>query len=264
MNERQLSKSLRHKTSQQIASGLAYLHSLDICHGDLTHSNVLFELEDIQSLSKNQIYEHLGHITTASLKLLDGSYSPHAPKRVVQAVDFSSICLNSLGDIRITDFGQSFFAKTPPDGLGTPPSFLAPEMCFGFPPSEKSDIWALACLIFEIENSVKLFPMVFNNVFIMIGTIVDVLGPLLKRWEHLWVYRDQTEYEPVLWWYDESHQPRRSLASLVSEHNPQLSSSQKEMFLKFLRGMLTYEPTQRLSAKDITRHPWFSEFSRSE
>ncbi|KAL5316343.1 hypothetical protein ACEPPN_015388 [Leptodophora sp. 'Broadleaf-Isolate-01'] len=70
MSERQLPKSLRHKASQQITSGLAYLHSLEICHGgtllflviaslplkrsllDLTHSNVLFELQDIQSWSK--------------------------------------------------------------------------------------------------------------------------------------------------------------------------------------------------------------------
>lgn len=228
---------------------------------DLTHSNVLFELKDIQSWSKIQIYEHLGPARTASLKLLDGSYSPHAPKRVVQAVNFSSIGINSLGNIRITDFGQSFFAKNPPDGLGTPPSFFAPEMCFGFPPSEKSDIWALACLTFEIQNSMRLFPIVFDNVYIMIGTIVNVLGSLPKRWEHLCIYRDQTEFEHVSWWYNESFQPSRPLASLVSEHNPHLLPSQQETFLNFLRGMLAYEPTQRLSAKDIIRHPWFSEHS---
>ncbi|KAH9223037.1 kinase-like domain-containing protein [Leptodontidium sp. 2 PMI_412] len=153
MSDRQLPKSLRHKASQQIASGLAYLHSLEICYGDLTYSNVLFELQDIQSWSKIQIYEHLGPARTASLKLLDGSYSSHTPKKVVQAVKFSNIGLDLLGNIRITDFSQSFFAKDPPDGLGTPPSFFAPEMCFGIPPSKSSDIWALACLIFEIQSS---------------------------------------------------------------------------------------------------------------
>ncbi|KAK0111103.1 hypothetical protein ONS95_001480 [Cadophora gregata] len=64
-SERQLPISLRHKASQQVASGLAYLHSLNICHGDLTHSNVLFELRDIQSWSTTQIYEHLGPPRTA-------------------------------------------------------------------------------------------------------------------------------------------------------------------------------------------------------
>ncbi|KAH6724779.1 kinase domain-containing protein, partial [Leptodontidium sp. MPI-SDFR-AT-0119] len=140
MSDRQLPKSLRHKASQQIASGLAYLHSLEICHGDLTYANVLFELQDIQSWSKIQIYEHLGPARTASLKLLDGSYSPHAPKKVVQAVKFSNIGLDLLGNIRITDFSQSFFTKDPPDGLGTPPSFFAAEMYFGIPPSKSSDI----------------------------------------------------------------------------------------------------------------------------
>ena len=33
MSQRQLPESLRHEASQQIANGLAYLHSLDICHG---------------------------------------------------------------------------------------------------------------------------------------------------------------------------------------------------------------------------------------
>jgi serine/threonine-protein kinase SRPK3 len=152
---------------------------------DLTLSNVLFELKDIQSWSKIQVYEHLGPPWTASLKLLNGSYSPHAPKRVVQAVDFSSIGLNSLGNIRITDFGQSFFAKNPPRGLGTPPQFLAPEMSFGFHPSEKSDIWALACVTFEIQNSMMLFPMFFDTVYVTLGTILNVLGPFPKEWEHL-------------------------------------------------------------------------------
>lgn len=119
----------------------------------------------------------MGPTKTASLKLLNGSYSPHAPKKVVQAVNFSNISLDLLGNIRITDFGQSFFAKDPPDGLGTPLSFFAPEMCFGIPPSKSSDIWALACLIFEIQSSVRLFPIVFDNAYIMLGTIVDVLGP---------------------------------------------------------------------------------------
>jgi serine/threonine-protein kinase SRPK3 len=114
---------------------------------NFTYSNVLFELQDIQSWSKDQIYEHLGPARTASLKLLDGSYSLHGPKNVVQAVNFSNIGLNLLGNIRIIDFGQSFFAKSPPDGLGTPHHFLAPEICFGFPPSKSSDIWVFACLM---------------------------------------------------------------------------------------------------------------------
>ncbi|TAQ91209.1 hypothetical protein B7494_g391 [Chlorociboria aeruginascens] len=261
MSGRQLPKSLRQKACQQIASGLAYLHSLEICHGDLTYSNVLFELQDIQSWSKIQIYEHLGPVKTAPLKLLDGSYSPHAPKRVVQAVNFSNIGPKSLGNIRIIDFGQSFFAKNPPDDLGTSPSFFAPEICFGFPPSKNSDIWALACLIFEIQSSRMLFPMVFDNVYIMLGTIAGVLGPFPATWEHAFTCRDQTEYDPVLWWYDESFQPSRPLASLVNKHSPHLLPSQQETFLKLLQGVLAYEPTQRLSAKDITSYPWFSECS---
>ena len=276
ISQRQLPKSLRHKASQEIANGLAYLHSLEICHGgtflsfvvaslslkqlllDLTHSNVLFELQDIQSWSTIQIYEHLGPARTASLKLLDGSYSPHAPKKVVQAVNFSNIGLNLLGNIRITDFGQSFFAENPPNDLGTPPSFFAPEMCYGFPPSKNSDIWALACLIFEIQSSVRLFPMVFDNEYIMLGTIVDVLGPFPAKWEHSFT---GTEYEPVFWWYDKSFQPSRPLASLVHDHCPYLLPSQQETFLKLLQGMLAYEPTQRLSAKEITRNAWFLEHS---
>jgi serine/threonine protein kinase len=225
---------------------------------DLTHSNVLFELDEIQSWSEGQIYERLGPLRTASLKLLDGSYSPHAPKNVVQAVNFSNIDLNSLGKIRLADFGQSFFAENPPDALGTPPSFFAPEICFGFPPSKSSDIWALACLLFEIQCSVMLFPMVFDNAYTMLGTIVDVLGPFPAKWEPLFAW---TEYKPVSWWYDKSFQPSRPLASLVSDHCPHLLVSQQETLLKLLQGMLAYEPTQRLSVKDIISYPWFSEDS---
>jgi len=224
---------------------------------DLTHSNVLFELQDIQSWSKSQIYENLGAARTSSLRLLNGSYSPHAPKKVVKPANFSNVGLELLGNIRITDFGQSFFAKTPPDSLGTPLSFFAPEMCFGLRPSKSSDMWALACLIFEIQSSARLFPIVFDNVYIMIGTIVDVLGPFPVEWKQSFTW---TEWDPIVWWYDKTFQPNRPLASLVKGTCAQLLPSQQDTFLNLLQGMLIYEPTQRLSAKDITRHPWFSEY----
>lgn len=217
---------------------------------DLTPSNVLFELRDIQSWSTIQIYERLGFPKTSSLKLLDGSYSPHAPKKVFLAANFSNIDIDLLGNIRITDFGQSFFAKNPPDGLGTPPSFFAPEVSFSLPPSEGSDIWALACLIFEIQSSVMLFPMVFDNVYVMLGTIVDVLGSFPEKWKTAFTVRER---EPVQWWYDESFRPHRPLASPVHGNCAHILPSQQETLLRLLQGMLAYEPAQRLSVEDVTR-----------
>jgi serine/threonine-protein kinase SRPK3 len=225
---------------------------------DLTQSNVLFELQDIQSWSTAQIYEHLGSPKTASVKLLDGSYSQHAPRKVVQAADFSNIGVGQLGNIRITDFGQSFFVENPPNSVGIPMSFRAPEMSFGFPPSKNSDIWALACLIFQIQSSAWLFPVIFDNTYAILGTIVDVLGPFPSEWERSF---SLIEHGTPSWWFQDSFKPGRSIASLVTDNCKHLSPTQQETFLELLRGMLAYEPIQRLSADNVARNLLFLECS---
>jgi len=86
---------------------------------------------------------------------------PSAPKYIVEPIDLSRIDVQYVTEhISIIDFGISFFASAPPaEGLGTPYGYLAPEVIFDKKSGFHSDIWALACTIFEIRAGVALFEM---------------------------------------------------------------------------------------------------------
>ncbi len=69
--------------------------------------------------------------------------------------------------LKIGDFGISKFLNTGTKAetvVGTP-SYLSPELCEGKPYNDKSDIWAMGCILYEIicqqkmfQGSVGLFP----------------------------------------------------------------------------------------------------------
>ncbi|EFY86378.1 protein kinase domain-containing protein [Metarhizium acridum CQMa 102] len=136
-----LPSSMRHQVCQQVASTMAFLHHYGVCHG-------VFELPDIQSMSPARVTQLLGPIKTENLGLQNGQCSPHAPEQVIQTPDLSGLDYSLLTRVRIIDFGQAFFANRPPPSLGVSIDFFSPELCFGYLPSTKSDIWHLACILY--------------------------------------------------------------------------------------------------------------------
>ena len=99
-------------------------------------------------------------------------------------------CSLSDGLIKIGDFGISKMLTTRGAGahtvLGTP-YYISPEMCEGKVYDEKSDIWALGCIIYEMACLQKTFegsnlPALVNK--IMKGQFDPIRGnysPLFKK-----------------------------------------------------------------------------------
>ncbi|KAI5860718.1 kinase domain-containing protein [Durotheca rogersii] len=252
-----LSGPVRHRVCQQIASGMAFLHQQGICHGDLTISNIVFELPDIRFMSPTGLCQLLGPIKAEKLRLPNGSYSPHAPKQVVQRPDLSGLDLSLLVNVRIVDFGQAFFANQPPTSLGIPIQCFPPEVCFGLPPSAGSDIWDLACVLYQVHGIAYLFPVFFPIFGILMGTIVGMLGPLPPRWKGRFMfdeygYRERGQLKNVdrkepPWWF-EDQALEESMNARLFKSAPHLSAPQREEFAQLLLEMLAYEPEKRLSA----------------
>jgi serine/threonine protein kinase len=180
---------------------------------------------------------------------------------VIESVQYSNIDEKWLtGNVRITDFGEAFFTKNPPDELlGTPVAYFAPEMLFGRPASTASDVWALGCLIFELQASRPLICTLFGRLDEALAEIVQTLGPLPKAWQHS--YYDETrttKFQPGQKdpWFD-LFGLRHPLDALVSDITPKPTADEIANFLDLLKGTLEYEPSRRLSAKQAAGHPWF-------
>ncbi|KAK0424078.1 hypothetical protein QR680_008488 [Steinernema hermaphroditum] len=101
----------------------------------------------------------------------------------------ANIFLTKYNDVKVGDFGISkiMSAETVVQGAHTvvgTPFYISPEMCEGKPYNEKSDIWALGCILYEMACLQKTFdganlPAVVNK--IMKAEYNQVKGPYSNK-----------------------------------------------------------------------------------
>ena len=91
-------------------------------------------------------------IWTFFIKITLGLADIHKMKILHRDLKSLNVFLKKDNDIRVGDLGiakllnQTFFAKT---FIGTP-YYLSPEICENKPYDNKSDVWALGCIIYEL------------------------------------------------------------------------------------------------------------------
>ncbi|RAK83692.1 kinase-like protein [Aspergillus costaricaensis CBS 115574] len=155
----------------RLIRGVAFLHSQDIVHGDLHLGNILvqFPREVIDPLSTAELYEKYGEPYSEAVVRLDGkplSLSNNIPARVFipswYGVRSNDITLGEE-KILLSDFGESFNPhETARFSSKTLPLLQPPEARFSNEPlSFPSDVWTLACTIWEIFGQRPLFEAFF-------------------------------------------------------------------------------------------------------
>ncbi|KAJ3627378.1 hypothetical protein MTP99_014758 [Tenebrio molitor] len=83
----------------------------------------------------------------------------HANKILHRDLKSANIFLNMNGVVQVGDFGISKMLNTRSQAktvVGTP-YYLSPEMCEGYDYNEKSDIWAMGCILYELTCLKKPF-----------------------------------------------------------------------------------------------------------
>ncbi|MFW9835739.1 MAG: serine/threonine-protein kinase, partial [Candidatus Thorarchaeota archaeon] len=104
----------------------------------------------------------------------------------------SNVMLDGRGRVRITDFGLARLTterQSPEDRIGTP-SYMAPEQMAGGPVTEKSDIYSLGLILFEIftgkkaytaDNRAELMKLREHAVPIEPSTIIPDIDPVVEQ-----------------------------------------------------------------------------------
>lgn len=282
-----LAPRTRYEICHQVASGVAALHERNICHGgalssqsicmtgplltilrqDLTPANVVFELPDTSSMDDEQVCALLGPVKHERLRLRNGSRSNRAPKYMVQRPTFPSLVntSNQLNTVRIVDFGEAFPVDQPRNTLGVPvgQGYFPPELCFGYQASAASDIWELACLIFQTLGTTAPFPCFFPIFEILIGTAVPILGPLPGHWRGRFDHdryghsedgkMKDADKEEVEWWWDEAMHTKSIHGRMEAKIAPQFSPEAVEFLAGLLGDVLVFEPEKRISASEVAR-----------
>lgn len=234
----------------QITQCLAFLHSekVGVAHGDLTTSNVLLEIGNLDSLSQQELLKLLGEPVAEKVKpYTDETLEPGAPEFIYQPADLRKLSKFFTGNIVIIDFGASFFLDNPLEDCGTPAQFSSPELIFERQNGMFSDVWALACTIFEMRASEPLFESFVFGEGDVLRSMIGILGQLPEK------YTDMEERK----WLKDIEGSGDELDKMVFAIKG-ISEDEKITLYDLLRQVLTYNVEERLAVEEMLRHPWFS------
>ncbi|KAJ5247610.1 CMGC/SRPK protein kinase [Penicillium chermesinum] len=196
----------RPKVAQSIIAQLIrevdFLHSEHIVHGDLHLGNILVHFPKvIDHFPTSELYKEFGEPKSEAVICVDGKpLSTGVPTNVYVPGWFGARSDElALGEEKIilSDFGESFNPhKTRRFSSNTLPLLQPPEARFSDKPlSFASDIWTLACTIWEIFGQRPLFEAFYPTADRVTAEQVEVLGILPPEWWQKWNGR--------LEWFDE-------------------------------------------------------------
>ncbi|OJJ74376.1 hypothetical protein ASPBRDRAFT_72799 [Aspergillus brasiliensis CBS 101740] len=248
----------------QLTIAVQYIHSQGIVHGDLHCGNILLRLSrDFDELSTETLYEKYGEPVLEPVNRLDSQ------KILPQEVPQHGVVPLWLGeaseDVTLPEAKISFCpAHEQKFGSHTPLLVRPPEARFEptQPLDFSSDIWTLACTIWDIMGQRTLFEGLLTNDDDMTSQQVELLGSLPSEWQTKWTENrdkdgrstDQPTTSSNQSWEDrfEKHiqQPR------IQERMPPLQLKERDALISMLRSMLRFTPADRPSAQQVLESEW--------
>ncbi|KAL5483266.1 hypothetical protein ACEPAI_8496 [Sanghuangporus weigelae] len=280
---RGLRGDLARNVARQVADTVELLHSAGVVHGDLASSNILFRLSPkVLKWDDDEVYRILGNPETESMITRDGSPpSPIAPSEIVAPIDISSLRIPPFleEDVVLIDYGQSYSADRVPKDYtpATAYHYLSPEVYFDSKVTFASDVWALACVIFEIRAGFALFEPFLANEHMILKQMVEMLGRFPDPWWRSWDQRlklfeesgepkpEEQQQKAYLFVRAEKTSIRRKLCSVgvpdeaydgITLGTP-LEKEEVDLLADLLERMLKYLPEDRITMKEVVQHPWF-------
>ena len=189
-------------------------------------------------------------------------------------VDFEYISEQVL----LIDLGEAFPELSPPaNGVGTPVSYCSPELILESKASRTSDIWALACTIFEIRSGFPLFESFVGSSTEILEEIVRILGMPPESSHSLWkedgititdhAKRDGSPLNDrirEIGIYDQEPPIHDSDVASLNHHTllepsgRRVTRDESIELTDLLRRTLHYIPEKRLSAEKVANHAWFA------
>ncbi|TVY42395.1 Serine/threonine-protein kinase [Lachnellula occidentalis] len=262
----------------QVTRGLYFLHKNGICHGDFRPSNILFRLpgHGFDDLSEHALMTLLGPPRTEPLVPVSGqSPAPSGPDYIVESLNLEHLPARFISTrISIIDFGESYDPRTPPPDLGITASFRPPELLFDNTIGVGCDLWALACTVFEIRTGCHLFENFMDDDDEVIMQMVPLLGKLPEPWWGSWKERGRwfADDECGTAWVDPKTGRPYILTDTLEEllaapmgKDPKVAvfavrGEENKSLGNLLRGLLRYEPGNRMSVGAVLEHAWFRDW----
>lgn len=250
--------------ARQVFEGVAFLHKIKMIHTDLKPENLLLVNSDYESITK---FEEVP--LNISLRHDNNSHSrnPSTISTNISKCSKENIIYKKLlsSKIKIIDFGSAVEFHEKGKGVICTRQYRPPEVIMEYCDwDEKSDIWAIACILVELYTGELLFAT-YNN--------QEQLCLFEKVCGHYpnWMAKN-TKNENINKLFVDCHKHKTDKVCNIKKCNKYeevkkaLLNQRKieesicprhEGFAKFIKYLLKIDPRKRPSASDALKHEFF-------
>ncbi|KAK9711916.1 serine threonine protein kinase CMGC group [Basidiobolus ranarum] len=215
--------------AKQLLTSVAFLHDLRLTHTDLKPENILLVNND---------------------------------SRVVPSTRYSNKTMKVLLDteIRLIDFGSATFEEEYHSSVVSTRHYRAPEIILGTGWSYPCDMWSIGCILVELFTGDALFQTHDNlehlaMMEIVVGKTPDHIIRGLGRTTQKYFKNGRLDYpnpdtNRTSRKYVKNMKPIESIIPPTTNCNAYL--------LDLVKKMLIYDTSQRITAREALRHPYFT------
>ncbi|KAJ6785229.1 hypothetical protein PWT90_05107 [Aphanocladium album] len=226
--------------AMQLLQALNTLHSAGFSHGDLSPGDVVFNVENLQKLNRQQLFELVGEPETAVLSRADGlPLECNMPKQMVNSMQWKNWNCQGEEKLCLVDWGEAFRIGSPPRKLEQTPEIQAPETTFMDAFDHRVDLWAAGCCIYFILFSGNPFDDWGENT--IIPQMFGLIEPLPAEWEEKWqAIKRETKHQETGWEEEEK---------LLREFVKKVPAPELTPLLPVIQRLMRFRPSDRISAR---------------
>ncbi|OQD71650.1 hypothetical protein PENPOL_c001G02047 [Penicillium polonicum] len=169
---------------QGVLTTVQYMHSLGLCHGGISTSNIAWGSTLPRYASREKLDETLGSLQAVSLERHDGMpLGKGLPRQILQSAKWPTYFDSGIrGHFYLIGFGKSFLRGEEPDKLKQPFRLRCPETIMGEKLDYRLDLWHTGCLIYQIITGKPLLPSSLDD-YQYIRNMIGFVEDLPIEWE---------------------------------------------------------------------------------
>ncbi|PLB39606.1 serine/threonine-protein kinase, partial [Aspergillus candidus] len=260
---------------KQSLQALAFLHENGIAHGDFQPGNILFTLNNIDSIPEDMLRQGedmQARLISPPVKRLDGKEDKWAPRYLCVAQPLVPFTCYAEGfKVKLSDMGGAYFFTDPPTKLVTPLGLRPPELFLTGTVDDTVDVWSFGCLIFELITGQPLFCIPWSefedddhllSLTARLGALPDKFFQYWKT-SSLYFTPERKLFNCQLGGVAPGEEPlmveQTSMEELFDQAGPDLNEEEAHKVKALIRWILQYDPAKRPSPAEILYDPWFCE-----
>ncbi|KAJ1025932.1 hypothetical protein NDA16_002558 [Ustilago loliicola] len=258
MREIKLLQALRHEN-------VVRLHEMMVTRGSIYMVFEYMEHDLNGILAHPQVQFSDAHLKSLAQQLFSGLDYLHRKAVLHRDLKGSNLLLNNQGRLKLADFGLARFYAKRRQGDYTnrvvtlwyrPPELLFGETQYG----SEVDMWGAGCIFLELFVKKPVFQS--ETELGQVTAITDILGPVTKE--------NWPDVDKLAWYEMVKPAALATAACAEKEANKKdyvasnFSKYMAEGALEVARGLLTYDPKKRWSAKEALASFYFSQEPKAE